>query len=264
MSAIVVVVASGVRFYGEGLAQALATDDRISVVLATPDVDALLSTLVEVDPDVVLLDLAGMDEVEELRQLVRAAKPVPFVALAVRDRDAEVIGWAESGVAGIVTRSASLADLNEAILAAARGESPCSPAIAAMLLRRIAAAARETAGAAPLPALTAREREIADLLALGLTNKEIAAPLCLGVSTVKNHVHNLLHKLDVSTRVEAVARMNRASSVMDVAMRAAARDRRSRAGRPPEGFRGTTARDSRLADATSTATPIKNAHQGIA
>lgn len=226
-----VVVASGVRFYAEGLAMALAADERISVLLAVPGADALLSVLVRAEPDVVLLDLAGMDEVDELREMVSAAAPVPFVALAVRDREAEVIGWAEAGVAGIVTRSASLEDLNEAIFAAARGESPCSPTIPAVLLRRVAAAARESSGSPLLPALTAREREIADLLVLGLTNKEIAARLFLGVSTVKNHVHNLLRKLDASSRVEAVARMKSAAGIMDVAIRASAA-RHSVAGHP--------------------------------
>ena len=219
MVAIDVVVASGVRFYAEGLAQALRGEE-ISVLLAVPDVDALLSVLVDAVPDVVLVDLAGMDQLEELRHVVTAAAPVPFVALAVREDDADVIGWAEAGVAGIVTRSASLVELTDAIFAAARGESPCSPTVPAMLLRRVAATSSERLRNAPMPALTAREREIADLLALGLTNKEIAARLFLGVSTVKNHVHNLLRKLDASSRVDAVARMRRAASVMDVAIRA--------------------------------------------
>ena len=219
MDAIDVVVASGVRFYAEGLAEALS-NDVISVLLAVPDVDALLSVLLHTVPDVVLVDLAGMDQLEELRHVVTAAAPVPFIALAVREDDADVIGWAEAGVAGIVTRSASLVELTDAIFAAARGESPCSPTVPAMLLRRVAAASRERLHNAPMPALTAREREIADLLALGLTNKEIAARLFLGVSTVKNHVHNVLRKLDASSRVEAVARMRRAAGVMDVAIRA--------------------------------------------
>lgn len=221
MAAISVVVASGVRFYAEGLAQAL-DPDRVSVLLAVPDVDALLSILVDTVPDVVLLDIAGMDDLDELRHVVTAAAPVPFVALGVREHDADVINWAEAGVAGIVTRSASLDDLADAIFAAARGESPCSPIVPAVLLRRVASTARERPGTAPMPALTAREREIVDLLALGLTNKEIAARLYLGVSTVKNHVHNVLRKLEASSRAEAVALMKRGAGVMDVAIRVSA------------------------------------------
>jgi DNA-binding NarL/FixJ family response regulator len=217
-----VVVASGVRFYAEGLAQVLACDESVCVVTAVPDVDALLAALATASPHVVLLDLAGMDESAEMRELIAAAAPVRFVALAVREREADVIGWAEAGVAGIVTCSASLEDLSDAIFAAARGESPCSPTIPAMLLRRVAAAARERSDEVPMQSLTTREREIAELLALGLTNKEIAARLFLGVSTVKNHVHNVLRKLDAATRVEAVARMERGSGLINVAMRAGA------------------------------------------
>lgn len=222
MAAVDVVVASGVRVYAEGLARALTADERVSVILAVPDIDALLSVLGSVEPDVVLLDLVGIDDLSALHHVVAAASPIPFVALAVRDHEADVIGCAETGVSGIVTRSASLADLHHAIFAAVRGESPCSPTIPGVLLRRVAAAAREAPGPAPLPALTTREREVADLLALGLTNKEIASRLYLGVSTVKNHVHNLLRKLDVSSRGEAVARMKHAAGIMDVALRARA------------------------------------------
>lgn len=232
MTAVEVVVASGVRIYAEGLAQALSADERVSVVLAVPDIEALLSVLARVQPDVVLLDLVAFGDLATVRQVVAAAAPVPFVALAVRDHETDVISCAEAGVAGIVTRSASLADLHYAIFAAARGESPCSPTIPGLLLRRVAAAAHEDRGAPPRVALTTREREIADLLALGLTNKEIAGRLYLGVSTVKNHVHNLLRKLDASSRVEAVARMKHASAVMDVATRARAARPPAMAGRP--------------------------------
>ena len=163
-----------------------------------------------------------MDEVEELRAVVWAAAPVPFVALAVREHDAESSAWAEVRRRRDRHPLGVAPDSADAIFAAARGESPCSPAISSDAAAAGRRCRQGVPGAEPLPPLTAREREIADLLALGLTNKEIAARLFLGVSTVKNHVHNLLCKLDVSSRVEAVARMNRASSVMDVAMRAAA------------------------------------------
>lgn len=223
MPAIDVVVASGVRFYAEGMARILHSDKRVSVVLAVPDVEALVSTLSAADPDVVLLDLATMDDVAALREVIGAAAPIPFVALAVRERDTDVIDWVEAGVAGVVTRSASLADLSNAIFVAARGGCACSPAVPAVLMRRVAAAARERPDTAPMPDLTAREREIMDLLSLGLSNKEIAARLFLGLSTVKNHVHHVLRKLEVTSRAEAVARMRRASGVADVAIRASAR-----------------------------------------
>ncbi len=232
MAAIDVVVASGVRFYAEGLASALHSDKRVSIVLAVPDVEALLSTLSAVEPDVVLLDLASMDDVAELREVIAAAAPIPFVALAVREADSDVIQWVEAGVAGIVTRSASLTDLSDAIFTAARGECACSPAVPAVLMRCVAAAAKQRGpDTALVPDLTMREREVMHLLSLGLSNKEIAAKLFLGLSTVKNHVHNVLRKLEVSSRAEAVARMRRASGIADVAIRASAA--RSAAARQP-------------------------------
>jgi DNA-binding NarL/FixJ family response regulator len=210
MRALDVVVVSGVRLYAEGLTRALELDPDLSVCATLEDGEALLGLLGDRDPDVVLLDLAGLDDLEDLRALVSVAAPTPFVALGVRAHDAEVLDWAEAGVTGLVTRDASLEELKQVIRGAARGASPCSGTVSAALLRRVAAAARERPEQGELPALTAREREIAELLELGLSNKEIAARLYLGVSTVKNHVHNLLGKLEAGSRTEAVARMRHA------------------------------------------------------
>lgn len=208
-----VAVVSGVRLYAEGLTRALELDPDLTVCATLLDGGGLVRLLEEREPDVVVLDLAGLDDLEELRALVRIAVPTPFVALGVRAQDAEVLDWAEAGVAGLVTRDGSLDELKHVIRGAARGAPPCSGAVSAALLRRVAAAARERPQEAALPALTAREREIAQLLELGLSNKEIAARLYLGVSTVKNHVHNLLGKLEARSRAEAVARMQRTAGV---------------------------------------------------
>ena len=209
-----VVVVSGVRLYAEGLTRAIGLDPEFSVSATLTNARGLVRLLDDHPPDVVLLDLASLDDLDELRGLVRVAAPVSsFVALGVRAQDAEVLDWAEAGVAGLVTRDASLDELKQVIRGAPNGASPCSGAVSAALLRRVAATARDRPGAVVLPDLTAREREIAQLLELGLSNKEIAARLYLGVSTVKNHLHNLLGKLDASSRTEAVARMRRAAAV---------------------------------------------------
>jgi two-component system nitrate/nitrite response regulator NarL len=208
-----VAVVSGVRLYAEGLTRALELDPEMSVCATLTDGRALAKLLDERDPDVVVLDLPGLDDLEDLRAFVALASPTPFVALAVRADDAEVLDWAEAGVMGLVTRDASLDELKRVIRGAARGAPPCSGAVSAALLRRVAAAARERPTGPPLPALTAREREIVELLELGLSNKEIAARLYLGVSTVKNHVHSLLGKLEARSRTEAVDRMRHAAGV---------------------------------------------------
>ena len=155
--------------------------------------------------DVVLLDLAGIDDLAGAQAFIKAAPPARVVALAVRDQDQDIVAWAEHGAKGIVTRQASFDDLLHAIRATTRDECGCSPRVAAALLRRVAVVAAERRSVTPYAALTLREREVVELLIEGLSNKEIAARLMLGVSTVKNHVHNVLSKVQARTRSEAVA-----------------------------------------------------------
>src|SRR3954471_18368304 len=104
MPALEVAVVSGVRLYAEGLTRALELDPGLSVCAALEDTDALLRLLAERTPDVVLLDLAGLDDLEALRALVARAPRVRFVALALRAVDAELLAWAEAGVMGLLTR----------------------------------------------------------------------------------------------------------------------------------------------------------------
>ncbi len=201
-----VLVVSGVRLYAEGLLRALSEDARFGTVMAAHTPTDALATVDAGPPDVLLLDLASLDDVDGGRRLVARWPAGRVVALAVRDSDAEIVSWAELGVAGLVTRHATLDELTAALVGAGRGQTICPPRVTAALLRRVAAVApREPRHL--LDSLTHREREISELLAAGLSNKEIAARLFLGHSTVKNHVHNVLAKAGASTRAEAVARL---------------------------------------------------------
>lgn len=203
--AISVLLVTQLRLYADGIASALEELDEIGRVAVERCCRTARDRLTRETIDVVVLDLAGIDEVVDARTLAQVAPPARVVVLAVREHDQDVVDWAEHGATGIVTRQASFDELRHAILAAARGECGCSPRVAAALLRRVAAVGVEHRCAASHAALTARERQVAQLLAEGLTNKEIAARLLLGVSTVKNHVHNVLSKLNARTRSEAVA-----------------------------------------------------------
>jgi len=192
-----------VRLYREGIAALLALDDRLSV-----------TTFVALDegyvdwsspPDVLVVDASVDGGTETIRSIARA-HPEPIVALGVPDDERVVVAFAEAGVLGFVEREASIDDLVESIVSAARREASFPPRIATTLLRRVSAL-----GASRVPdvdALTVRERQIVELIAEGLSNKEIAARLYIEVATVKNHVHNILEKLQVSRRSEAVARLH--------------------------------------------------------
>jgi two-component system, NarL family, nitrate/nitrite response regulator NarL len=200
-----VFVLVAVRLYRDGIVDALRRDPRFRVVgsaaslrTAREELEGLLSA-----PHVALLDLDLPDGYGAARGIREAWPTIAIVALAVREADEDVVSWAEAGVSGLVSRNASLAELLNAIDAAVDHELICSPAVAGALLRRVAALSSEL----PLhegPPLTRRERQIVRLIGDGLSNKEIAGALQIELATVKNHVHNILEKLSVGNRTEAV------------------------------------------------------------
>jgi DNA-binding NarL/FixJ family response regulator len=205
-----VLVVVDIPFYREGLRELLARSGEIEVVGAVSGADEVESAARASLPHVVLLDIGATEAEVVLERLLRMPDPPRIVALAVAETPQDVTRWAEAGVAGYVPRTASSADLIRALKDVVRDEVRCPPQIAATLMRRLAALA---ASAQPLPTalamLTGREQEVLELLADGLPNKFSAARLRIQPATAKNHVHNILHKLDLSGRVEAATVLNR-------------------------------------------------------
>jgi two-component system nitrate/nitrite response regulator NarL len=155
-------------------------------------------------PDITLLDMAMSDAFSVARHLARFAGGSRIVALGMAENEAEVLNCAQLGIAGYVTRDASIAEMLAAVEATARGEVHCSPKIAGSLFRRIAALSTESRGSAP-NALTARESQILKLLQQGMSNKMISRSLGIELPTVKNHVHSILAKLGIHRRTEAIS-----------------------------------------------------------
>ncbi len=200
------VICSDVRIFREGLAEVLGARDGIDVVSAVCEGEECLRDARALAPDVVLLDMATAGSVAFLRELRRSVPATAVVALGVRETEDEVVACAEAGVAGYVTREHAVGDLIEALEALARGEALCPPRAAAMLLRRVSALAAERRPATSgVEELTNREREILNLICDGLSNKQIGHSLHIELPTVKNHVHNILEKLQVVGRREAAA-----------------------------------------------------------
>ena len=199
-----VLVCSHIRLYREGLAEILASDRDLDVAGTASAGEAAVVQASELLPDVVLLDMAMPGGISTVARLEASTPGVKVIALGVGEDDAEVIACAEAGVLGFVTREQSLAELRATILSVARGENLCSPQVAATLLRRV-----RTLGAARAVErdahLTARQLEILALIEGGLSNKEIARRLRIELPTVKNHVHNILDKLGVGRRADALA-----------------------------------------------------------
>jgi DNA-binding NarL/FixJ family response regulator len=209
VTAIRTLVVADTRLFRDGLAHALASVAEIDVVATARGSEEALARIAELGPAIALVDTGGADGTAAVRALVDGAPEVDVLALAVPERETEIVMLAEAGVAGYVTRDASLEDLVAAVSSIARGETLCSPRVAATLFRRVAALAAEQrfSEGLPLVRLTKREREIVDLIGDGLSNKEIASSLQIEFATVKNHVHHILEKLQVSRRGDAVARL---------------------------------------------------------
>jgi DNA-binding NarL/FixJ family response regulator len=202
-----VVVETG--FYREGLAAALAHSDGVRVVGQAQARQEGVSLVRRAGPDVVLLDLGLARRAETVTAIAIAAPAARIVALCVDDDVADVLPLAEAGIAGYVTREQSLEELVGVVRSVARNEMPCSPGVAGGLLRRVAALAAAGGARDGEALLTAREREIVELIRSGKTNREIAEELVIEISTVKNHVHNILEKLQVKDRAQAAACVER-------------------------------------------------------
>jgi two-component system, NarL family, nitrate/nitrite response regulator NarL len=203
--AISLVVIAPIRLIREGLVAVFSGRDGFVVTAAAVDRDDGLRSIRETAPDIVLLAIAPGTGAPLVREIMASAPETSVVMLGVADDDPEVLLLAEAGTAGYVTTDASVDELIQVVEGVARGEMPCSPRLAAALMRRVAALAQERGMTPSLASLTAREREIVALIDDGLSNKEIARALNIELTTVKNHVHNILEKLNVKRRAEAAA-----------------------------------------------------------
>jgi two-component system nitrate/nitrite response regulator NarL len=203
-------IISAARLYRESLADVLGRARGLTVVAAVHDDDEALSHAREADVDVVLLDVSAAAAHPLVRVLAGGSDHFQLVAIGPEHSEAEMVACAEAGIIGYVTRGATLQELFAAIVCAARGEVMCSPMVTGALVRRLAALAAVQRPPEPHSVkLTRREREIIALLERDLTNKEIAAALGVEVATVKNHVHNVLDKLNVRRRSEAARLVGR-------------------------------------------------------
>jgi DNA-binding NarL/FixJ family response regulator len=186
----------------EGLAEVLGAEPGIEVVGRAGTVRDARRLAAETVPDVVVMDyrLPDGDGAEAARRIREEHPATAVVMVTASDHDTVIAAAIEAGCAAYVTKDRAAQDVVAAVRAAARGEVafPAS-ALARMIPRMRGATAGPKSGA-----LTPREREILQFLADGRSTKDIAADLVLSPSTVRNHVQNILGKLDAHSKLEAV------------------------------------------------------------
>jgi two-component system, NarL family, nitrate/nitrite response regulator NarL len=202
-----VLVFARVRLYREGIVRAFEREPGVRVVGSAAELGEAVTKVAALQPDVLLIDTSFPGSLVAVRTIAAAQPACAVVAFAVPEQAEAVIAFAEVGAAGYVTREASTTDLVKSIEHAADGEIPCSPHVAGTLFRRLACLAAQRSPPPPLERLTVREREVALLIAEGLSNAQIAGRLRIEVPTVKHHVHHVLEKLEVGKRGEAAARV---------------------------------------------------------
>jgi DNA-binding NarL/FixJ family response regulator len=160
----------------------------------------------EVTPDVVVMDLnmPEMGGVEATRHITAIAPLTRVLMLTISDQDSDVMDAILAGACGYLLKDASIQDLVAGIRAAARGESLISPHIAAKVLQRVRASSAQPEIAEIIRAeLSEREIEVLKLIANGKDNALIAAELHISPKTVKNHISNILMKLQIDNRIQA-------------------------------------------------------------
>jgi two-component system nitrate/nitrite response regulator NarL len=197
-----VLVVADVALRRAGLVELFQSDARVELVGSASLENAAESA--SLGPDVALVDVDPADHSRAVSTLVAAAPDLKVVVCGVPESEDHVIPCVEAGAAACLSAETPVADIVPTIEHVASGESVASPRMTAMLLQRLAALAAERSSTRE-GQLTAREREILGLIDDGLSNKDIAARLCIEVPTVKNHVHNILEKLQVGCRSEAAA-----------------------------------------------------------
>ena len=198
-------IADDNRLLREGLASMLAEIDDITVLGMASSGSQALDQIKQLLPDVALVDI-GMPDKDGLDVTQTLHKDLPnikVIILGMPDLTDEIMACIEAGAAGYVLKEASFECLVESIRSVQRGESFCSPRMAASLFSRVAELAGERISEGS-EKLTSREVEIINKIADGLSNKEIAAQLYIEEQTVKNHIHNILDKLQLHNRLEAV------------------------------------------------------------
>jgi DNA-binding NarL/FixJ family response regulator len=184
----------------------LLEEQGVHVVAEAGSGGEAVRTVRELTPDVVIMDLnmPGMNGVEATRQIVSAAPLTRVLVLTISDQDGDVMDAILAGACGYLMKDASIQELLRGLRAAAVGESLISPHIAAKVLQRLRASSTQPEIEKTIRAeLSEREIEVLKLIANGKDNAQIAAELHISPKTVKNHISNILMKLQIDNRIQA-------------------------------------------------------------
>jgi len=207
MNTIRVLLVDDHALFRKGLAGLLQGQKGFEVVGEAQDGQEALEKAKELMPDVILMDvyMPGMDGLEATRRIKEALPYVKIVILTVSEEDQNLFEAIKSGAQGYLLKKIEPAELFGMLRGVSRGEAPISGAMAAKILGEFAKQDQPEIPSSSAGKLSPREGEVLELLTKGATNKEIAGALGISENTVKNHLRNILEKLHLQNRVQAVA-----------------------------------------------------------
>jgi two-component system NarL family response regulator len=203
-----VMVVDDHALFRRGLEMVLAHEQDIEVVGEAADGSEAVAMAVDMAPDIVLMDVrmprrGGIDATSAIKEAVPTAK---IVMLTISDEEADLYDAIKAGAMGYLLKEISIDEVASAIRAVYNGQSLISPSMASKLLTEFASMIKKADDRPqlPTPRLTDREMEVLRLVAKGMNNRDIAKQLFISENTVKNHIRNILEKLQLHSRMEAV------------------------------------------------------------
>jgi DNA-binding NarL/FixJ family response regulator len=201
-----VAVVDDQELFRRGLTMLLGVEDDIEVVGEAGDGVAATELAGSSVPDVILMDVrmpkrSGIEACVAIKEIAPTAR---IIMLTVSDEEADLYDAVKNGASGYLLKDSSIDEVAQAVRVVADGQSLISPSMAIKLLDEFKQMSRSDRQQVPTPRLTDRELEVLKLVAQGLNNREIAKRLFISENTVKNHVRNILEKLQLHSRMEAV------------------------------------------------------------
>lgn len=205
--AVTLFIADDHTLFRDGLRALLASAGNIEVVGEAATGGEAVTLVEQLQPDVVLMDIQmpGLNGIEATRRIIAASPHVGVIMVTMFEDDDSVFAAMRAGARGYILKGAGQEEMVRTIRAVAHGEALFGAAIAARLMSFFNAP-RSIGPAEAFPELTAREREVLDLIAAGHSNEVIATRLVVSRKTVRNHVSNIFSKLQVAGRAEAIIR----------------------------------------------------------
>lgn len=212
-SAVRIAVIDDHPLFREGVIRSLTETGRFTVVGEGGSSMDAVRIAAEARPDILLIDLSMPGEGLSAIAPIRTRDPnMRIVVLTVSEAAEDVAVALNGGVNGYVLKGVGSRALTEILVAVANGETYVTPTLSARLLSHLSSDKRSPIVTDPIHSLTSREREVLDLVAQGLSNKEIAIRLDLHEKTIKHHMTAILAKLRASNRTEAAMKLHASST----------------------------------------------------